>query len=166
MRHLLCLLTLCAGTFHPIGADKAPTAAPKPATARTCAIPTDTAWHDVRKWGVEGRGWGDQKRKRWFDRLPAKAEGKVTPAVWNLSRDSAGMMVRLKTDTKAIYTRYTVTKTNLAMPHMPATGVSGLDLYARNDKGQRGWAQVARRVRAEVNAFGSSSGTIPGFELV
>jgi hypothetical protein len=30
------------------------------------------------------------------------------------------------------------------MPHMPATGVSGIDLYARNAAGQWRWAQVAR----------------------
>lgn len=120
--------------------------APKPAPPKAPAggIPADAAWHDVTKWGVEGRGWGDQERKRWFDRLPAKAEGKVTPAVWSLSRDSAGMMVRFKTDAKAIYTRYTLAKTNLAMPHMPATGVSGLDLYARDAQGKWKWVQVTR----------------------
>ncbi|MFM8471121.1 MAG: SGNH/GDSL hydrolase family protein [Limisphaerales bacterium] len=116
-------------------------------------IPTDTAWHDVTKWGVEGRGWGDQERKRWFDRLPAKAEGKVTPAVWSLSRDSTGMMVRFKTDAKAIYTRYTLAKTNLAMPHMPATGVSGLDLYARNTDGKWKWVQVTRPGAAKVETM-------------
>ncbi len=125
-------------------------AAPKPAPPRPGGIPADAAWHDVTKWGVEGRGWADQERKKWFDRLPAKAEGKVTPAVWGLSRDSAGMMVRFKTDAKAIYTRYTLTKTNLAMPHMPATGVSGLDLYARNDKGEWRWVQVTRPGSAKV----------------
>ena len=125
-------------------------AAPKPAPPRLGGIPADAAWHDVTQWGVEGRGWADQERKKWFDRLPAKAEGKVTAAVWGLSRDSAGMMVRFKTDAKAIYTRYTLTKTNLAMPHMPATGVSGLDLYARNDKGEWRWVQVTRPGSAKV----------------
>ncbi|MDE0576675.1 MAG: hypothetical protein OSB39_07000, partial [Opitutales bacterium] len=42
----------------------------------------NTEWRDVTEWGVEGRGWADQERKRWFDRFPAKAEGKVTKAVW------------------------------------------------------------------------------------
>lgn len=102
-----------------------------------------------------GRGrsrLGDQERKRWFDRLPAKAEGKVTPAVWSLSRDSAGMMVRFQTDAKSIHARYTLSKTNLAMPHMPATGVSGLDLYARNDQGEWRWVQVTRPNSAKVEA--------------
>lgn len=129
-----------------------PAAKPAPPKAPAGGIPADTAWHDVTKWGVEGRGWGDQERKRWFDRLPAKAEGKVTPAVWSLSRDSAGMMVRFKTDAKAIYTRYTLAKTNLAMPHMPATGVSGLDLYARDTQGKWKWVQVTRPGAKTVTA--------------
>lgn len=125
--------------------------AAKPAVPKAAGgIPADTAWHDVTKWGVEGRGWADQERKRWFDRLPAKAEGKVTTAVWNLSRDSTGMMVRFKTDAKTIYTRYTLAKTNLAMPHMPGTGVSGLDLYARDAEGKWKWVQVTRPSAAKV----------------
>ena len=29
----------------------------------------NVAWHDVTQWGVEGRAWEDQERKRWFDRF-------------------------------------------------------------------------------------------------
>ncbi len=165
MRRLLCLIAFCALAFslhtslH--AAEKAKATAPKAVGKATPAIPADVAWHDVTKWGVEGRGWADQERKRWFDRLPAKAEGKVTPAVWGLSRDSAGMMVRFKTDAATIYTRYTLSKTNLAMPHMPATGVSGLDLYARNDKGQWRWVQVTRPSSPKVETT-IISGLAPG----
>ena len=140
-----------AVTTSGIAQQPATKPAAKPAAPKVAGgIPADTAWHDVTKWGVEGRGWADQERKRWFDRFPAKAEGKVTPAVWNLSRDSAGMMVRFKTDAKTIYTRYTLAKTNLAMPHMPATGVSGLDLYARDAQGKWKWVQVTRPSSAKV----------------
>ncbi len=125
----------------------APAAKPKGPT-----IPADAQWHDVTTWGVEGRGWGEQERKRWFDRLPAKAEKTVTPAVWGLSRDSAGMMVRFKTDAKAIYTRYDLSKANLASPAMPATGVSGLDLYARDDKGQWKWVTCTKPASQHVEA--------------
>lgn len=109
-------------------------------------------WHDVSKWGVEGRILPDQRRLRWFDRLPASAEGKVTPAVWGLSRDSAGMMVRFRTDASAIHVHYKLMKSNLAMPHMPATGVSGVDLYARDGQGHWKWVQVTRPATQEVTA--------------
>lgn len=138
----------------------AQTAAKAPAPAKPAAatppkgptIPADAQWHDVTQWGVEGRGWGDQERKRWFDRLPAKAEGKVTSNVWNLSRDSAGMMVRFKTDAKAIYTRYDLMKPGLALPAMPATGVSGLDLYARDAKGKWRWVACTKPAQQKVEA--------------
>jgi hypothetical protein len=55
----------------------------------------------------------------------------VRKPVWNLSRQSAGMCVRFVTDADAIWARWTLTNPALAMPHMPATGVSGLDLYVK-----------------------------------
>ena len=101
-------------------------------------------WHDVTEWGVEGRSWGKQERARWFDRFPAKAEKTVTKSVWNLSRHSAGMMVRFKTDANAIHAKWKVLSPSLGMPHMPPSGVSGLDLYARDAKGKWRWAAATR----------------------
>ncbi|HSB17097.1 MAG TPA: SGNH/GDSL hydrolase family protein [Bryobacteraceae bacterium] len=95
-------------------------------------------WHDVRKFGVEGQGWKDTKHP--FDRLPAKAEGVVRPPVWDLSQDSAGLCVRFSTDASIIRARWTLRHENLALPHMPATGVSGLDLYVRLSSG---WHWIA-----------------------
>ncbi|MBI5817381.1 MAG: SGNH/GDSL hydrolase family protein [Verrucomicrobia bacterium] len=107
-------------------------------------------WHDVTQWGVEGRAWPEMERKRWFDRLPAAAEGKVTPAVWSLSRDSAGMMVRFKTDATAIWAHYVLRSERVAMTHMPATGVSGVDLYARDERGKWRWVNVTKPDKKEV----------------
>lgn len=125
-------------------------AAPK-AVDRFALRPDDKiAWHDVRATDLEGRAFPAAARKSYFDRLPAEAEGKVTPAVWNLSRDSAGQMFRFRTDATTIFVHYKVTKSQLAMPHMPATGVSGLDLYARDRAGQWRWVQVARPSTPEI----------------
>lgn len=99
-------------------------------------------WHDVREWGVEGRGFTDTEK--YFDRLPLRAKGVVRDAVWNLSRHSSGMMARFRTDATEIHADYAVTSGNLAMPHMPATGVSGLDLYAKDDDGNWRWVAVTR----------------------
>jgi hypothetical protein len=144
---LTCLLTLLFTAAMAVA--QTPKAAAKP---KGPTVPVDAQWHDVTTWGVEGRGWGDQERKRWFDRFPAKAEKTVTPAVWGLSRDSAGMMVRFKTDAKAIYCRYDLAKANLALPAMPATGVSGLDLYARDEKGQWRWVACPKPDKQHVEA--------------
>ncbi len=107
-------------------------------------------WYDVTQWGAEGRILPDQERQQWFDRLPASAQSSVTKAVWSLSRDSAGMMVRFKTDATAIHVHYKLKKANLAMAHMPATGVSGVDLYARDSEGRWRWVQVTRPSSQEI----------------
>jgi hypothetical protein len=49
-------------------------------------------WYDVRAVGLEGQGWSGVKAP--FDRLPAKTEQMVRPALWKLSRHSAGLAVR------------------------------------------------------------------------
>jgi len=122
-------------------------------------IEEGVAWYDVQAWGVEGRGWSETKR--YFDRLPGKAEGVVRGPVWSLSRHSAGMCARFATDATEISARYTLLSDNVAMPHMPATGVSGLDLYARDDRGQWRWVAVTRPTGKEVKAR-LASGIAPG----
>lgn len=95
-------------------------------------------WIDVRELLVEGQGWSTVKEP--YDRLPAAAEALVRPPVWNLAHDSAGLAVRFTTDAGAIRARWTLRSEKLALPHMPATGVSGLDLYV---KLPGGWHWVA-----------------------
>jgi len=152
----LLLALLCAG---PVGfaqqakpASKAPAAkaAPRPVDRYAIRADEKISWHDVRETDLEGRAFPDAARKSYFDRLPAEADGKVTAAVWGLSRDSAGQMFRFRTDATTIYAHYRVTKPQLAMPHMPATGVSGLDLYARDKDGKWRWVQVARPTAQEM----------------
>ena len=119
-------------------------------------------WYDVTQWGVEGRILPEQSRERWFDRFPAAAKATVTSNVWNLSRDSAGMMVRFATDSTSIHVHYQLRDGNLAMPHMPATGVSGVDLYARDDSGHWRWVQVSKPAAQEVKVE-LIKGLKPGF---
>ncbi len=122
------------------------------ASAKAPAQPAELVWHDVKDWGVEGRGWSGEARARWFQRLPDKAKGKVTESVWGLSQDSAGMMTRFKTDATSIYVRYALTKSKVGMTHMPATGVSGVDLYARDEQGHWRWVNVTRPETQNVSA--------------
>ncbi|MCC9604300.1 SGNH/GDSL hydrolase family protein [Blastopirellula sp. JC732] len=119
-------------------------AAPEP------KVEDNVAWYDVQEWGVEGKGWDDAIR--YYDRLPGRAEKKVRGAVWSLSRHSAGMLTRFETDAPAIHVRYKLLSNSLDMPHMPATGVSGVDLYARNEQGEDRWLAVSRPAAQEVNA--------------
>lgn len=117
---------------------------------RQPVIEKGVAWFNVEDWGVEGRGW--EKTKKYFDRLPAKAESKVRAAVWGLSRHSAGMLASFATNSSLIRVRYKVTSKSLAMSHMPATGVSGVDLYGQNEKGEMRWINVSRPSSQSINA--------------
>lgn len=101
----------------------------------------EVVWYDLLHLGLEGQGWPDVKEA--YDRLPARAEGVVRDAVWSLSRHSAGLCARFVTDSQKISARWCLRNANLAMPHMPATGVSGLDLYARTEEGWR-WVANGR----------------------
>jgi hypothetical protein len=107
------------------------------------------AWHDVRVLGVEGQGWADTAAP--FDRLPGRAEKLVRASVWGLSRHSAGLAVRFETDATEIHATWKLRSANLAMNHMAATGVSGLDLYVKVD-GKWRWLAVGRPTAQENKA--------------
>ena len=136
-------------------------ATPNAPPAQAPAPEPQLTWHDVTKWGVEGRAWPTAERKRWFDRFPASAEGKVTDAVWGLSRDSAGMLVRFRTDASTIWADYTLFRDRLALPNMTAIGASGLDLYARDSRGAWRWVGVTRPA-AKVVRQAIVTGLAPG----
>ncbi|MEI7731656.1 MAG: SGNH/GDSL hydrolase family protein [Verrucomicrobiota bacterium] len=120
---------------------------------------TALQWTEIRTLGIEGQGWTDVKEP--YDRLPAKAEEKVPKAVWSLSRHSSGMHVRFVTDASAIHARWAVGSSNLAMPHMAATGVSGLDLYVKTETGAWRWLAVAKPV-TQTNTVALVSNLPPG----
>ena len=58
--------------------------------------------------------------------------------VWELSQNSAGLSLRFRTNANEIIVKYVVTG-KLQFPHMPATGVSGIDLYAKDSDGKWLW---------------------------
>ena len=99
-------------------------------------------WYDVKKIGVEGKGWNDTTK--YFDRLPSKAQGFVRDRVWDLSRDSTGMCVRFISESLNVYVRYELSRKSLSMSHMAATGHSGVDLYAQDGMGIDRWVSVVR----------------------
>ncbi len=88
---------------------------------------------------VCGQAWSDSLHGSFY-RLPSKAEGVVRDVVWGLSRHSAGLHVRFMTDAQAIVVRYKVGG-DYSMPHMPTSGVSGLDIYAKDSEGALSWCR-------------------------
>ena len=86
---------------------------------------------------IEGQAW-PQEVQQPYDRLPAAAEKTVRKEVWALSRQSAGLLIRFRASTDQVVVKYAVAGRH-ALPHMPATGVSGVDLYAVNTDGAYLW---------------------------
>lgn len=90
-------------------------------------------WHDAKSFEIEGRGW--EKTAPPYGRLPDSAKNRVKWLAWDLSNNNPGVCIRFLTDASVIKVRWSLLNGNLAMPHMAATGVSGVDLYARSDDG-------------------------------
>ncbi|HEY9285118.1 MAG TPA: SGNH/GDSL hydrolase family protein [Pyrinomonadaceae bacterium] len=103
---------------------------------------TQLRWHDVRDWGVGGKGW--EHTPEFYGRLPAHARRGVPAEVWELGRHSTGLYTDFITDSPEVHARWTLLSERLAMPHMPATSVSGIDLYARAEEGEWRWVAVGQ----------------------
>jgi len=137
MRHfvrfsLITLLLACAAATASDPLD----AALDPQRAQ---IENKVAWYDALQVGLEGQAWKDLAAP--YDRFPARMEGVVRGPVWSLSQRSAGMAVRFVTDSRGISVRWKLLRKDREMNHMPATGVSGVDLYARDGNTWR-WVAI------------------------
>lgn len=92
-------------------------------------------WHRPGKEVVQGSL--HDRTMEAYQRLPAVMQHQVRKSVWTLSTQSAGLFIDFQTDASNICITYKVTG-GLSMPHMPTTGVSGVDLYAF-DKTEHVW---------------------------
>ncbi|MFZ4261682.1 SGNH/GDSL hydrolase family protein [Sphingobacterium sp. HJSM2_6] len=85
-----------------------------------------------------------------FGRLPNTYKNQVRESVWNLGLQAAGVYVDFSTEADSIFVRYQVAG-GLNMPHMPTTGVSGLDLYAFDPKDKEwSWAHGRYQFRDTI----------------
>src|SRR5690606_19748454 len=87
---------------------------------------------------IGGRGWPADSISG-YGRLPKHAKGNVSTAVWHLGQQSAGVTINFRTKAESIGIRYQVSGP-MELPHMPATSVSGVDLYALDVNGD--WHRV------------------------
>lgn len=112
--------------------------------------PTEAiAWFNASDLDVEGVAFEDRENE--FDRLPLRAKASVRPPVWDLSQFTSGVIIRFQTDSPRIHVQYELANPRLAMPHVPATAVSGVDLYAENDQGKMQWAAVIKPGNTVIN---------------
>ena len=93
-----------------------------------------TVWYDPMQTSgetyIHNQGWNEDGGN--YHRFPDRAKGSVREKVWELACQSAGLAIRFKTNAEEVSVRYVVSQPQ-SMPHMPATGVSGIDLYRADD---------------------------------
>lgn len=134
-----------------------------------------TALHAQYKWKnplkqepmvLRGQGWPNELRGS-YTRLPQRAKAKVRKPLWDLSHQSAGLSIAFRSNAEEIKVRYVVSG-SLSMPHMPITGVSGVDLYATDANGQSRWCAGKYAFRDTISyTFGGltyASGSERGYE--
>ncbi len=154
LKRTFLLATLCSCSTL-----SAPASAESTRNLTSTNNPNILLWFNATNFNIEGRGWTDTKL--FYDRLPARAEAKVRPPVWDLSRHSAGMCVRFVTDATTIHARWSLANGWLHMQNMTAIGVSGLDLYVKTEKGNWRWLGVGQPT-AQTNSVKLVSNLIPG----
>ena len=97
---------------------------------------------------VSGQAWPAELAGTYV-RLPERAHGNVSGGVWHNSRMSAGLSVSFYSNSPDITVRYGV-KRGFSLAHMPATGVSGVDLYATDADGRIRWCSPQYSFRDTV----------------
>ena len=76
---------------------------------------------------LEGFAWYNQDKA--LCRIPlAITEKDISRGVYHLARETAGGVIRFRTNSQVLSVRYTLTLPERNFGHMPATGVSGLDI--------------------------------------
>ena len=97
-------------------------------------------WIDGKNLPLEGKPFTDVKR--FYDRMPASLEGNknVNGGVWSQCFHTSGECFRFTTDATRLHLQWSLIKSGLAMEHMPATGVSGIDVYGWTEG--KGWVFV------------------------
>lgn len=96
-------------------------------------------WHNPLEAGfpvIQNQAWPEEIGMSYV-RLPDRAEQHVRKPLWDLSRNAAGLSIHFYCNAPEISVRYGVTG-GLNMPHMPTSGVSGIDMYSINSDGK--WA--------------------------
>ena len=86
---------------------------------------------------IHGRWWKNELKDN-YHRMPERAEKDVRKPVWDLSQNSAGLSIVFRSNSPEINVRY-LTNSGRQMTHMPATGVSGIDMYATDQNGKQYW---------------------------
>ena len=99
---------------------------------------SQTRWINPKDAGfpvIQNQGFNNDSNSI-YTRIPQRIKEEVSKGVWTNGQHSAGLSIHFVCNAPEIKVRYQVTG-GLAMPHMPATGVSGIDMYRVNAEGKQ-----------------------------
>lgn len=97
-----------------------------------CHVYAQLVYHDASKFPLLGKA--TEAARARYERLPDSLKNISRPPLWNLSRNSAGMAIRFRSNSTQIAAKWE-TSSNNHMNHMTDIGVKGLDLYCLQKNG-------------------------------
>jgi len=112
---------------------------PRMAVAKAVVDTNGVKWIDGKYLPLEGKCFKDVDD--FYDRLPKNVTTNVNGGVRSMKHNTSGLQFRFRTDSKNLHFRWTAYTSMLSMYHMPATGVSGIDVYRYDRKAGR-WLYV------------------------
>ena len=107
--------------------------------AAAAATKGEMKWIDGRDLPIEGRAFDGTEH--YYDRLPSNVTANVNSGVRTMKHHTSGMLFRFSTDSAKLVFKWVPYNARLSMDHMPATGVSGIDVY-RFDAVKGRWRYV------------------------
>ncbi|MGK6350716.1 SGNH/GDSL hydrolase family protein [Parapedobacter sp. DT-150] len=95
-----------------------------------CFIPFGTSaqlvYHNADAFPLSGK-LSDATETR-YERLPSALHATARPPVWDLGKNTAGLYIRFRSNSRAIGLKWQLRQNGL-MSHMALTGIKGFDLY-------------------------------------
>lgn len=95
-------------------------------------------WDEITEEKLSGRSAGNTVNP--FQRFPDSMRIKTREVLWNLSKNPAGVYIDFKTNAEEILVKYQI-EGDHSFPHMPSTGVSGVDIYMKDKKKAWHWVK-------------------------
>lgn len=106
-----------------------------------CHIHAQLIYHDASNFPLLGKATAAMGAR--YERFPDSLKNISRAPLWNLSRNSAGMAIRFRSNSTTIAAKW-VPLFNSRMNHMTDTGVKGLDLYCLQENGDWRFVNSAR----------------------
>ena len=131
---------------------KAAISIPTTQTTNNEKQPTEQwAWYNPMAEAIpplHGRAWNNEIGVASFSRLPERMKPTLPPAVYRLSKQSAGISVRFITNSRNICVRMKLAN-RLSLSNMSGLNESGVDLYAVMPHGVFHWVGTHQHYRFE-----------------